>query len=714
MLAVRPLVAAASLGLFAACQNMPEPIPPPSPQVTVPPIPAPPVASGRLPFDPVAVGLTADGQQRLCDEHLAAAEKHLAEIRALAGAPAQQLTYEATVGRFDDATAELLNAQQFPYLMALAHPDPAVRAAAKLCDPKVDKIKTGLYLDATVAGVIKAYAARGEKTEGERARLLTETLRDFRRNGLDLPPDKQALLRGYNATLTEIGQQFAANIGASTATLSILPSQLAGLPAEYVQKHPTKDGKVVITTDYPDYFPFVTYAKDRRAALDLYTLFTNRGGEQNLKLLDQLLETRSDKAKLLGYATWADYAIEPRMAKTPRAVREFLGQVKAAVKAPADAELALIMQEHVALGGKATDRLPPPDRYYLEDRVREKKFKFSSQELSGYFETGAVLNGLLDVTKAMYGLEYTKVNEPTWHPDVSVYEVRAVSAGGDPKPPGKLLGKVYLDLYSRPDKFKHAAMFAVRTAKRFSDGTTQLPVAALECNFPRPSDPGSSGPPALMTHDEVSTFFHEFGHVLHHILTRSELATYSGSNTVGDFVEAPSQMFEEWTWSREVLDRFARHHQTGAKIPDELFAAMHKSRAFGRALSTERQLFLAYLDLEYHSRDPGFDTTRVVEEVQKATDAFAYVKGTHFQSSFGHLIDYDAGYYGYQWALALSRDVLSRFKKEGLMNPSTAASWRDEVLAKGGGIDERTLITRFLGREPNNEAYIAFLQGKEP
>jgi thimet oligopeptidase len=709
MPAVRRLVlplAVAVLGQIAACQNMPEPVPPPPPpppSATVAVAPKPPAP--RPPFDPVAVGLTADGQKQLCDEHLAAAEKHLAAIRALAGAPADKLTYEATLGRFDDAMAEILDAQQFPYLMAIAHPDPAVRAAAKLCDPKVDRLKTGLYLDATLAGVIKAYAATGEKLEGERARLLTETLRDFRRNGLDLPADKQELLRGYNATLTEIGQQFVANIGASSETLTIKPSQLAGLPAEYVQKHAPKDGKVVLTTDYPDYFPFVTYARDRRAAEELYVLFTNRGGDKNVKLLDRLLQTRSEKARLLGYPTWADYAIEPRMAKTPKAVREFLGQVKAAVKAPADAEMALIVKEHVALGGKATDKLPPSDRYYLEDRVREKKFKFSSQELSAYFETGAVLGGLLDVTKTMYGLEYTKVTEPTWHPDVLVYEVR----GG-----GKLLGKVYLDLYSRPDKFKHAAMFPVITAKRFADGTTQLPAAALECNFPKPSEPGSGGPPALMTHDEVSTFFHEFGHVLHHILTTSELATYSGTSTVGDFVEAPSQMFEEWTWSREVLDRFARHHETGAKIPDDLFLAMHRSRAFGRALSTERQLFLATLDLEYHSREPGFDTTQVVEEIQKATDPFAYVKGTHFQSSFGHLIDYDAGYYGYQWALALSRDVLSRFQKEGLMNPKTAASWRDEVLAKGGGIDEKTMVTRFLGREPNNEAYIAFLQGKEP
>jgi thimet oligopeptidase len=391
------------------------------------------------------------------------------------------------------------------------------------------------------------------------------------------------------------------------------------------------------------------------------------------------------------------------LAKSAKTVRYFLEQVKNAVKAPAALEYAELMKEHVALGGKATDKLPPSERYYLEDRVRAHKYKMDSKEVSNYFEVGAVTQGLLDITKSMYGLEYTKIDEKAWHPDVAVYEVRSK---------GALIGKFYLDLYSRPDKFKHAAMFSMRTAKRLSDGTYQLPEAALECNFPKP-DPTPGAPAALMTHPEVSTFFHEFGHVLHHLLTKSEIAAYSGSNTVLDFVEAPSQMFEEWVWSREVLDKFAHHYKTGAKIPDDLYAAMLKARSFGRALSTERQLFLAYLDFEYHSREPGFDTTKVVAEIQKATDPFIYVKGTHFQSSFGHLIEYDAGYYSYQWALALSRDVLTRFKKEGMLNPATAAAWREDVLSKGGGIDERSLVAKFLGREPNNDAYIAYLSGKD-
>lgn len=653
-------------------------------------------------FDPVAVGLTVDGQKRICDDHLKATRDLVERIRSLKGAPAEQLTYDTTLGRIDEIALELADAASFPALIEVAHPDAAVRETAKECAPKVDKFTTALYLDPDVAAVIRAYAAKNEKLDAERSRLLSDVLRDLRRNGLELPPDKQEKVRAMNDEIIKIGQDFEGNIAKAVAKIEIRPSQLAGLPAEYVAKHPPKNGKVEISTDYPDYFPFVTYARDRRAALEIYTLFTNRGGDPNVQLLERLLKLRHEKAQLLGYASWADYAIEPRMAKSSKAVRGFLSEVSNALKEPAKAELAELLRVHVREGGKSTDKLPPPDRYYLEDRVKAEKFKFDSKEISAYFEIGAVTRGLLDITAKMYGVEHRKVDAKAWHDDVTAYEVWA----GDKK-----IGKFYLDLYSRPDKYKHAAMFQIRTPKRLADGRYVLPMAALECNFPKPGGAGAA--PALMSHEDVVTFFHEFGHVLHHLLTRSELATYAGTATVRDFVEAPSQMFEEWAWSREVLDLFARHHKTGAKIPDDLFAAMKAARSFGRALSTQRQIFLATLDQELHSRPPGFDSTRVVEEVQNATDSFAYVKGTHFQSTFGHLIGYDAGYYSYQWALALSRDVLTRFKKEGLLNATTAAAWRDEVLSRGGGIDERTMVTKFLGRAPNNDAYFAFLKGRD-
>lgn len=658
------------------------------------PLPVEPAAD----FDPVPLGMTVEGAKRLCDDHLRTAEALLQQVRALKGAAPAALTYDSTLGRFDDVLLEINSASELPYLLAVTHPDAAVREAAKLCEPRADAFTTAVYLDADVAAVLRAYAEKKEPLTGEKKHLLSDVLRDFRRNGLELSPEKQAELRKMNDDLTRLGQDFNSNISSSAGHIEVRPGALAGLPADYIARHPAKDGKVEITIDYPDYFPFITYSKDRKAALELYTKFTNRGGEDNLKILERILKLRSDKARLLGYESWAAFVIEPRMAKSPKAVAEFLSQIRAAVKEPARAEMGEMLRAHTRRGGGKADRLPPPERYFLEDQIRAEKYKFNSQELSNYFEIRAVMKGLFDITAKMYGLEYREAPAKVWHQDVTLYEVYAQN---------KPIGKFYLDLYSRPDKYKHAAMFQVRTAKRLRDGAYRLPIAALVCNFPKPG-----AEPALLSHADVLTFFHEFGHVLHHILTRSELAAYSGTSTVRDFVEAPSQMFEEWAWSREVLDLFARHHKTGAKIPDELFAAMQRSRSFGRALETQRQLLFASLDFAYHSRAPGFDTTQVLEEVQAANDSFAFVKGTHLQSSFGHLIGYDAGYYSYQWALSLSRDVLTRFKAEGFLNPTTAAAWREEVLSKGGGDDATALLTRFLGRPPNHDAYLGYLKGQ--
>lgn len=676
----------ASASAAASAQTTPEP-----PQAATPATPD---------FDPVAQGLTPEGVTKLCDERLAKAKQHLDQIKTLKGASPDKLTYASTIGRFDEVILEVTNGSAFPYLMGLAHPDGATRAAAKECEPKVDAFQTSLWLDADLAGVMKAYAAKGEKLEGEKAQLLADVLRDFRRNGLELPPEKQARLRELNAAITKTGLDFMSNIGGDVGQIEIDPKDLAGLTKEYVAGHPANPkGKVVITTDTPDYTPFITYAKNRKLALELYSKFINRGGQDNIKLLEKLLDMRREKAKLLGYDTWADYAIEPRMAKDKKTVREFLDKLAKAITEPAKAEMEELRKEHVRLGGKATDTLYPPDRLYLEDGVRKAKYSFESQVLSQYLEIGIVKKGLLDVTSKMYGIEYREVPAKAWHPDVTAYEVWSK---------GAKIGLFYLDLYSRADKYKHAAMFPIRKAKRLSNGQWQTPIAALECNFPKP---GAQA--ALMQHEEMVTFFHEFGHVLHEMLTLSELAQFSGSEAKRDFVEVPSQMFEEWAWSREVLDMFARHHETKAKIPDDLFQAMTKSRTFGRALYTQRQLVFATLDYELHTRPAPLDSTKVMEEVQTKVDSFRFVKGTHGQTSFGHLITYDAGYYGYQWALSLTRDVLTRFRKEGLMNTTTTNAWRTEVLSKGGGIDPVDLVTKFLGRPPNHDAYFAYVKGLE-
>jgi thimet oligopeptidase len=686
--------------LLIACAHAPEPAPPPreAPAAVTAPTPPPPVLA-PLDVDPVAMGLTPDGIERLCNESIATAQATLSELRAMDAAPDAGLTWDATLGRLDRVTMAMKNAGEFPTLMAVAHPDDAVREKAKGCEPKLDKLDTSIWLDPVIARVVKRYAARNEALSGPKKRLLERTLRELRRNGLDLDPKGQARLRAINERTVALGLAFDANLADAHLSIEATPAQLDGLPKEWITSHPpNKSGKVEITTDYPDYFPVLQYAKDRKLALDLFKKFENRAADKNIAVIEELLALRAEKAKLLGYATWADYVLEPRMAKSPKAVAAFLEGLRAHLAKKGEAELAELKSAHVKLGGKATDPLPPSDRLYLEDQVRKAKYGLDSKEVSKYFEVRRVKEGLLTITSQLFDIRYKPATDaPTWHPDVEAIDVTDAS--------GKPLGRFYFDLYPRDGKYKHAAVFGIRDTATMPDGSRLLPVAAIECNFPKPG----GAAPALMSHADAVTFFHEFGHVLHHVLSESELSTFSGTSVARDFVESPSQMLEEWAWNKQTLALFARHHDTNAPLPDKLHAAMLRSRGFGRALATQRQLYLAALDQAYHTRPIPFDTTKVLAEINDTYTPFKYVEGTHFQASFGHLIGYDAGYYGYQWALSIAQDLFTRFKKSGLLDVKTAADYRASILAPGDSDDAAKLVERFLGRPPSDAAYRAFL-----
>jgi thimet oligopeptidase len=693
------------LTIAAACGGQTPPPPSAPTSTTAPTAPPPPaapptVAPAKLDVDPVAVGLgSKDGVVRLCDEGIARATFTLGEIRALDGAKDDALTWEATLGKFDQARLALRNGSDFTALMSVAHPDETIRDQAKACEPKVDKLDTATWLDAKLARVFKRYAAKKEALTPARARFLEHTLRDFRRNGLDLDDKAQQRLREINEELTKLGLDFDSNLANSHLTVEATPSQLEGLPPEWIASHPAeKNGKVLITTDYPDYYPVLTYAKDRKLALELFKVFENRAADKNVAVIERILALRAEKATLLGYATWADYVLEPRMAKDPKTVATFLESLRKHLAKKGQTELAEFKAAHVKLGGKATDAIPPSDRLYLEDQVRKAKYGLDSKEVSQYFEVRRVKDGLLAITSKLFGIRYRPAaNAPTWHPDVEAVEVTDTS--------GKLLGRFYFDLYPREGKYKHAAVFGIRDTTKMPDGSRLMPIAAIECNFPKPG----GAAPALMSHQDAVTFFHEFGHVLHHILSEAELSSFAGTTVARDFVESPSQMLEEWAWNKDTLALFARHHDTNAPLPAPLHAAMLRSRGFGRALATQRQLYLSALDQAYHTRPLPFDTTKVLAEINDAYTPFKYVEGTHFQASFGHLIGYDAGYYGYQWALSIAQDLFTRFKKEGLLNEKTAADYRANILAPGDSEDASKLVERFLGRPPSDAAYKAFL-----
>jgi thimet oligopeptidase len=711
---MRSLVIGASSVLFvlSACGGVEPPKAPIPPLTTAVPAVVPMasaapsklvVAPLALDADPTAIGMSKDGIIALCDGGIARAEQLVTQIRALKDRPASELTWQVTMGRMDDMVLALRSGVDFAQLMAVAHPDAQVREAAKGCEPKVEQFETGLYLDADVAAVVRAYAAKKEVLSPPRARFIEFMLRDFRRNGLDLPKEKQDELRAMNESITKLTQAFETNISSSTLSVMATPKQLEGLPASYIDSHkPDANGQIKITTDYPDYFPVAQYAKDRAFALELFKKFDNRAAEKNLPLLDQILALRAKKATLLGYATWADYVIEPRMAKTSKTVATFLEDLRTHVAKKTKEEVREYREMRKKLGQDPNAPLYLADRSYLEDQVRQAKYGLDSKKVSEHLEVESVKAGLLTVSSRLYGVRYRAIakNEPggaTWHEDVSAYEVQDES--------GKALGRFYFDLHPREGKYKHAAVFSIRDARTMADGTRLAPVAAIVCNFPKTT----ASAPGLLSHQDTTTFFHEFGHVLHHLLSQSELARFAGTSVPRDFVEAPSQMLEEWAWNKDVLKLFAKHYKTGAPLPDDLFNAMARSRSFGRGVGTSRQLFLAALDQTYHTRAPGFDTTKVVQEVQTAFTPFTYVEGTHFQASFGHLMGYDAGYYGYQWALSIAQDMFSRFKKEGIFSPKAAKDYRTMILEPGDSEDTTARLTKFLGRAPNTDAYKAFL-----
>lgn len=644
--------------------------------------------------DLVSPAFTVDGVTKMCDDALLCALATLDGIRSFKDTPASALTWKNTFGAFDSVVAAIQDAVCIPQLMSVGHPDPAVRNAAMLAEPKVDAFQSQIYTDDAVAKVLRTFAESGVEFTAVQRRCVDDVLREYRRNGLSLDAAGRDRLRELNERITAISQEFEKNLAETSLGIDIYPKQLEGMSEAFIANHPSGiNGLVRITTDYPDLVPFLRFAKDREAARELYALSDNRAAEQNLPLLKELRILRQEKATLLGFASWGDYVLEPRMAKNTKTVDAFLSTLHAKLVPLRQRETVELLEVQRRILPGAGGRILVSNVKFLEDALRQEKFSLDSQKLAEYFEVSAVLNGVIAIASKLYGIRFDRVDILGWHSDVQVFDVSDERG---------VIGRVYIDLYPRDGKYKHAAVFGMVETFKQDDESRRMPVAALVCNFPKP---GAS--PALMGHEDVVTFFHEFGHLLHHVLSESELAMFAGTNVARDFVEAPSQMFEAWAWDRESLDLFARHYETGEKIPADMFAAMTAARTFGKGIDTERQLFLATLDQLCHTTDQ--DAEEIVKTIYPKFSEFERIPFTHFPATFGHLIGYSSAYYGYQWALSIASDLLTRFEKEGMLNQQTAREYRSSILAKGGTVDESTMIESFLGRPSTSDAYAKHL-----
>ncbi len=603
---------------------------------------------------------------------------------------------EAALAAYDAIFGSLSEAASRASLARNVHPDPRLRETAEACEQEVDAAATELSLDPRLYGALRELDLEG--LDPASRHLAEKALRDFRRSGVDRDDATRALVKALREELVRIGQEFGRNIKDDVRTLALDPGELEGLPEDYRRAHPPgADGKVTLTTDNTDYVPFVTYAKSGRAREALWRLYRLRGHPRNLEVLSRLLAKRAELARLLGYPSWAAYATEDKMIGSDTAAADLIQRVTAASGGRMQRDYAQLL-ERMRKEDPRADCVQAWDSAFLQERVKAESYGFDSREARPYFEYGRVKEGVLALAGRIFGVAFLRVADaPLWHPEVEAYDV---VEGERP------LGRVYLDMHPRDGKYKHYAQFTLAAGVEGK----RLPQGVLVCNFPRPGES-----PALLEHGDVRTFLHELGHLMHHVLGgHTRYATQSGVATEWDFVEAPSQMLEEWVWDPEALGTFARNVETGAPIPGELVRRMRAADEYGKGLWVRQQMFYAAVSLELHRRDPAtLDTTRLVAELQEAYTPFRHVEETYFQASFGHLDGYSAIYYTYMWSLVIAKDLFSVFRREGMNDPGPALRYRRAVLEPGGSRPAAELVQAFLGRPFSFDAFTAWLEGAQ-
>ena len=621
-------------------------------------------------------------------------EEALAKI---IGLQERDRNFENTMGAYDEMFANF-NAIASPiYLMAYTHPDSAIRNQAQEANTALSQFGNEISLNEDLYKAIKSYSKRTEadQLKSHQRKFLNESITEFERNGFALSKSDRDSLKVIKDQLASLSDQFSENIAAEDDFLEVDADDMEGLPVDYKEAHEQAGGIYKIDLSYPSYGPFMKYSTSESARKALFMKYQNRAAPENLEVLQQLLEKRREMSNLLGYDSYSAYILADRMAQDPAMVWEFEENLKYDLREKTELDVAELQAAKKA-NGDGIDQIKPWERSYYFNLLLKENYELDAEEVKQYFALDDVIEGLFDLTKTLFELEYKEILQPSvWQEDVRMFEVYQDK---------KLKGIFYLDLHPRANKYNHAACFGIINGRLTSKGY-QIPMASLVCNFPE----ATSEKPALMPHSEVETFFHEFGHVLHQMCTTAELHAQSGTNVARDFVEAPFQIFENWAWNYDVLKNFSRHYKSGQILPKPLFDKMLAAKKVGSGISATGQVFLGTYDLTLHDQfDPnsGETTTDVLRRVHNEVLPYPYQEGTHFQAAFGHLDGYGSSYYGYMWSLVYAQDMFSIFSENGILNKEIGLRYRDIILARGSSEKAINLVREFLGRAPNNEAFL--------
>jgi oligopeptidase A len=650
-------------------------------------------------------------------EHIApAVDQLLAEGRATISAVTHAgASWDAFVAPLEDANERIGRAWgQVAHLHAVMD-NPPLREAYNANLPKITQYWTELGQNQALFDKYRALHDSSEfsSLSPARKKIVENALRDFRLGGAELPADKKRRYAAIQEELSGLSAKFSENLLDATNAFSIYVNekQTRGIPDDVLQaarEAAQKDGKDgwKFTLHAPSYLPVMQYADDRKLRETLYHASATRASEfgkpewDNAPLITRIVPLRREMAQLLGYRDFAEVSLVPKMAESPSQVLAFLEDLakRARPFAEADAEeLKTFARSELGI-----ENLESWDVAYASEKLRAKRYSFSDQEVKQYFPEEAAISGLFRVAERLYGVKIAPAKAPLWNADVRFFEVREASGEAEFRP----IGQFYLDLYARETKRGGAWMDDAITRRRKRDGL-QIPVAYLNCNFSRPV----GNKPALFTHDEVLTLFHEFGHGLHHLLTRIEDLGVSGINGVEwDAVELPSQFMENFCWEWDVLQEMTRHVDTGLPIPKQLFDRMLAAKNFQSGLAMLRQIEFAVFDMRLHSDfDPATRSAlELLEEVRAQVAVLKPPAYNRFPNSFSHVFagGYAAGYYSYKWAEVLSADAYSFFEENGILDAKVGARFRDEILAVGGSRPAAESFKAFRGREPDVEALL--------
>ncbi|AUX25640.1 oligopeptidase A [Sorangium cellulosum] len=657
---------------------------------------------------------------RIRSEHVEPAVRALlddarARLDALVAAPGPR-AYANTLGALEDVTERLGRAMDVVSHLESTSTTPELRAAYNAVQPAVSELLSGIPLNEGVYGALKAFAATPEAAAltGARRRFLKKTLDDFRRSGAELDPAGKKRLSEIDVELATLTLRFSQNVLDATNAFELViedPARLAGLPPSAIEtaRQSAADKGVKgyrFTLQAPSYIPVLTYLDDAAIRERFYRAYSTRateGQHDNRPIIRRILELRREKAGLLGYAHFADLVLEDRMAKTGAAARRFVETLRertAPFFARENEELAAFRRE---IEGPDAPPLSPWDVSYYAEKLRRARYDFDDEALRPYFPLDRVVSGLFEIAHRLYGVRITAWDDaPTWHPSVRAY--RVIEADGAQG------AAFYLDFMPREQKRDGAWMHGLVTGTPGGEPgpATDDPrhLAVLAGSF----TPPIGGRPALLNHREVETLFHEFGHMMHHASSRVPIRSLAGTNVAWDFVELPSQIMENWCWEREALDLFARHHETGAPIPEDLLQRMRAARTFRAGAAMMRQLGFAEVDLALHmdwTPEAG-DVVELARDILSRYSPVPLPEGYAMIAGFSHLfsnpVGYAAGYYSYKWAEVLEADAFSRFEEEGLFSRAVGDAFRSQILALGDTQDPMDLYKSFRGREPSLDA----------